>query len=125
MCGRQNGRTYITVHLRREGICGTIIGEIYCDKEYYFDIGNVLVAWNWREYFEGFRFSREVTERLARATVLSPLWEEVDRGKMDEDMLLAKFIEMIPAWRRRSERPGKTCTTCWGVMTMRFPGCRS
>lgn len=65
-------------------------------KNINFDIGNVLVAWNWREYFEGFRFSREVTERLARATVLSPLWEEVDRGKMDEDMLLAKFIENDP-----------------------------
>ncbi len=61
-----------------------------------FDIGNVLAAWKWREYFEGFRFSREVTERLARATVLSPLWEEVDRGKMDEDMLLARFIENDP-----------------------------
>ena len=61
-------------------------------------IKNIIfdIAWNWREYFEGFRFSREVTERLARATVLSPLWEEVDRGKMDEDMLLAKFIENDP-----------------------------
>lgn len=65
-------------------------------KNVIFDIGNVLAAWNWREYFEGFRFSREVTERLARATVLSPLWEEVDRGKMDEDMLLAGFIDNDP-----------------------------
>ncbi len=61
-----------------------------------FDIGNVLAAWSWREYFEGFHFSQEVTERLARATVLSPLWEEVDRGKMDEDMLLAGFIANDP-----------------------------
>lgn len=61
-----------------------------------FDIGNVLAAWRWREYYESLDYSPEITERLARATVLSPLWEEFDRGEMDEEVLLGKFIENDP-----------------------------
>ena len=61
-----------------------------------FDIGNVLAAWRWKEYYESLDYSPEITERLARATVLSPLWEEFDRGEMDEEVLLGKFIENDP-----------------------------
>lgn len=61
-----------------------------------FDIGNVLAAWRWREYYESLNYSPEITERLARATVLSPMWEEFDRGEMDEDVLLGRFIENDP-----------------------------
>lgn len=61
-----------------------------------FDIGNVLAGWNWREYYESFGYGAEITERLARATVLSPLWGEFDRGAMDEEVLLGKFIENDP-----------------------------
>lgn len=65
-------------------------------KNIIFDIGNVLAAWGWREFYESFHYSPEVTERLAKATVLSPLWEEFDRGAMDEEVLLGKFIENDP-----------------------------
>ncbi len=65
-----------------------------------FDIGNVLAAWNWREFYESFQYGPETTERLARATVLSPLWEEFDRGEMDEEVLLGKFIENDPGLER-------------------------
>ncbi len=65
-----------------------------------FDIGNVLAAWQWREFYENFHYSPEVTERLAIATVLSPLWEEFDRGEMDEEVLLGKFIENDPELER-------------------------
>ncbi|MDE5894278.1 MAG: HAD family phosphatase [Acetatifactor sp.] len=61
-----------------------------------FDIGNVLAAWRWKEYYESLHYDPEITERLARATVLSPLWEEFDRGEMDEEVLLGKFIENDP-----------------------------
>ncbi len=61
-----------------------------------FDIGNVLAAWSWREFYESFHYGPEVTKRLAKATVLNPLWEEFDRGAMDEEVLLGKFIENDP-----------------------------
>lgn len=69
-------------------------------KNIVFDIGNVLAGWNWREYYESFHYGPEVTERLARATVLSPLWEEFDRGEMDDKVLLGKFIENDPGLER-------------------------
>lgn len=69
-----------------------------------FDIGNVLAGWNWREYYENFQYGPEVTERLARATVLSPLWEEFDRGEMDEEVLLGKFIENDPELEKEIRR---------------------
>ncbi len=73
-------------------------------KNIIFDIGNVLAAWRWREFYESFQYSPDVTERLARATVLSPLWEEFDRGAMDEEALLDKFIENDPGLEKEIRR---------------------
>ncbi len=73
-------------------------------KNIIFDIGNVLAAWRWREFYERFQYSPDVTERLARATVLSPLWEEFDRGAMDEEALLDKFIENDPGLEKEIRR---------------------
>ena len=73
-------------------------------KNIIFDIGNVLAAWSWREFYESFQYSPDVTERLARATVLSPLWEEFDRGAMDEEALLDKFIENDPGLEKEIRR---------------------
>ena len=69
-------------------------------KNIVFDIGNVLAGWNWREYYESFHYGPEVTERLARATVLSPLWGEFDRGEEDEEKLLSGFIANDPGIER-------------------------
>lgn len=61
-----------------------------------FDIGNVLAAWRWREFYAELNYSPEITDRLAKATVLSPMWEEFDRGALDEEVLLNRFIENDP-----------------------------
>ncbi len=46
-----------------------------------FDIGNVLADFNWRKHFAGFGYDDEMVERIARATVKHPLWNEVDRDR--------------------------------------------
>lgn len=61
-----------------------------------FDIGNVLAAWRWREFYAELNYGPEITDRLAKATVLSPMWEEFDRGALDEEELLSRFIENDP-----------------------------
>lgn len=61
-----------------------------------FDIGNVLAGFDWENYYAGFGYEQEILDRLARATVKSPLWNELDRGKMSEDELLAGFIKNDP-----------------------------
>ena len=45
-------------------------------KNIIFDIGNVLVSFRWKEYYREFGYSNEIIERLEKATVLSPQWNE-------------------------------------------------
>lgn len=58
-----------------------------------FDIGNVLVDFNWKEYIAGFGFSQEVQEKLSQATMLSEAWDEFDRGVLEIDDIIQLFIQ--------------------------------
>lgn len=62
-----------------------------------FDIGNVLAGFNWQEFYKSFGFTDEIFEKLADATVKSSLWNEMDRGKMSDNELLAGFIANDPS----------------------------
>ena len=66
-------------------------------KNIVFDIGNVLAGFHWQDYFHSFGYSDEVFEQLADATVRSAVWNEMDRGKMSDDELIAGFIANNPA----------------------------
>lgn len=61
-----------------------------------FDIGNVLADFDWREHFAGFGYDDEMVERIAKATVRNPLWNEVDRGVMGQEELVDKFVANDP-----------------------------
>jgi len=65
-----------------------------------FDIGNVLAGFRWQEFFRSFGYPDEVFERLAGATVRNPFWNELDRGVLDDDKLLAGFIQNDPSIER-------------------------
>lgn len=58
-----------------------------------FDIGNVLVDFNWKEYIASFGFSGEVQEKLAKATMLSREWDEFDRGILEIEDIIQKFVQ--------------------------------
>lgn len=45
-----------------------------------FDIGQVLAEFRWREFIEELGYDKQINERIAKATVLSPYWNEVDLG---------------------------------------------
>lgn len=66
-------------------------------KNIVFDIGNVLAGFHWQDFFHSFGYSEEVFEQLADATVRSPLWNEMDRGKITDEELIAGFISNNPA----------------------------
>lgn len=61
-----------------------------------FDIGNVLAAFQWEVRFRQFTDSDEVLERLAAATVHSPVWNELDRGLMSHEELMQAFSANDP-----------------------------
>lgn len=61
-------------------------------KTVIFDIGNVLVNFHWREMYKEKGLTGEIFDRVARATVLSPIWCEVDRGIMTYEEIMNAFI---------------------------------
>jgi len=65
-------------------------------KNIVFDIGNVLVDFGWKPFFEKFNITDEELDKIAKATVYDPIWNEIDRGVMSEDEILEKFIENAP-----------------------------
>ena len=56
-------------------------------KNVVFDVGLVLVEFNWQDYLDSFGFDEEKRERIAKATFQSPVWDERDRGLYDEETL--------------------------------------
>lgn len=73
-------------------------------KTVIFDIGNVLVDFQWRDYFKTFGFSEEIQERLAKATVLSKNWGEFDKGILTSEEVIALFVENDPDIREEIYR---------------------
>ena len=65
-------------------------------KNIVFDIGNVLVAFAWQDYFKGLGIVGDKFDRVVKATVKSEEWNEVDRGAWSEDKILAAFINNDP-----------------------------
>lgn len=61
-----------------------------------FDIGNVLTDFRWREFLEDKGFDDCMIDRIAKASVLSPVWDELDRGEWDTNRIMREFIRMDP-----------------------------
>lgn len=62
-----------------------------------FDIGNVLVDFCWEDHLNSFGFSKEINEKLAKATVLTKAWDELDRGRLSEQEILQLFLTNDPS----------------------------
>ena len=61
-----------------------------------FDIGNVLVEFSWRKHYELMGFDEAMIERLAKATVRNPAWNEYDRGVLSEEETIQGFVDSDP-----------------------------
>lgn len=62
-------------------------------KNIIFDIGNVLMPFGYRPFFESFGYDEETVERLSKATAQSPDWNELDRGVLSYEEVLRRFVE--------------------------------
>lgn len=65
-----------------------------------FDIGKVLVDWNWKEYLESFGYSQEKNEKISNAVFLSEYWKETDRGVWSDEEILQSFIGKVPEYEK-------------------------
>lgn len=68
-------------------------------KTVIFDLGNVLVSYDWKTYLHSFGFEKEVEDAVAGAMFLNADWEAGDAGA-GRDEWLAMFIENAPQYER-------------------------
>ena len=67
---------------------------------FIFDIGNVLVEFNWRETFSQI-FDSETADIIAKATVLDgEKWNTLDRGTLTYEELIKSFTENAPGYEK-------------------------
>lgn len=66
-------------------------------KNIIFDIGNVLADFPWQKFYADFGYDEETLEKLGKATVKSPEWNEVDRGVWSYEEVIEAFVKNDPS----------------------------
>ena len=87
-----------------------VAGEV---KNIIFDVGQVLVSYDWESYLKAFHFSAEEEKLIAEKVFKSQIWNERDRGLFPEEEYRKQFIAELPAEyeadvKRVIEESGKT-----------------
>lgn len=81
-------------------------------KNIIFDVGKVLVDFNWEEYLHSFGFPAEEEEAIADAVFRSQTWNERDRGLYPEETYVQAFVDALPQYaedvRRVMEKTYRT-----------------
>lgn len=67
-------------------------------KNVIFDVGNVLVSFRWRELMKDLGISEDLQKVFAKTVFGNPLWNELDRGVLDEKEVLDKMREENSAY---------------------------
>ena len=73
-------------------------------KNVIFDIGNVLTDFRWAGFLADKGFSEEEIRRIAKASVLSPVWPELDRGVWSFEEVMAGFVKNDPEMEEEFHR---------------------
>ncbi len=69
-------------------------------KNIIFDVGKVLVEFDWEKAFHTLGFEGETFEAVADATVRSDDWNEYDRSSLTDEEQLAHFIAKAPVYEK-------------------------
>lgn len=77
-----------------------------------FDVGNVLVDFDWRRYLEDSVSDPAVREAVAQAMFLSPQWDEMDRGLLPDREYLELFIQNAPQYEEEIRMVYDDCGDC-------------
>lgn len=65
-----------------------------------FDVGNVLVEYSWERMLKALHITGEAYDAVAKATVLSPMWNELDRSLLSDEEILEGFIQNAPEYEK-------------------------
>lgn len=66
-------------------------------KNIIFDIGNVLTDFRWRDFLRDKGYDDVMIDRIAKASVMSDVWCEYDRGVWTQEEILEAFVSNDPA----------------------------
>ena len=81
-------------------------------KNIVFDVGLVLVEFNWQTYLDSFHFEKEKRDKIAKATFQSEVWDERDRGLLEEEDYIRKFQALAPEYADDIRRVIERSTEC-------------
>lgn len=73
-------------------------------KNIVFDMGKVLVDFDWDGYLASFHFPEETLAAIKKATFPSPQWTERDRGVLSDEEYLQIFYDMAPEYKEELKR---------------------
>ncbi len=79
-----------------------------------FDIGKVLLDFNWRAYLSSFHFDEETYGRIARAVFENPDWVEFDRGILSTEQVIDRFVQSDPKLEKEIRL---VCSSLWRTVT--------
>lgn len=65
-------------------------------KNIILDIGDVLVKTNYNDFLKNKGYDKQTVARIARATYLSPVWKELDRGEWSFGEIVDGFVKNDP-----------------------------
>ena len=81
-------------------------------KNVIFDVGKVLVKFEWEKYLDSFNFPEEKRDKIAKAVFESNTWNERDRSSEDEQYYVEQMIKDAPEYaddiREVMRRSGET-----------------
>ncbi len=63
-----------------------------------FDVGNVLIDWDWKGQMKNLGFDEKTITYLAKHLIGDPLWNEFDRGTRPYNDILDEFCKRNPAY---------------------------
>ncbi|HIX28512.1 MAG TPA: HAD family phosphatase [Candidatus Blautia stercoravium] len=93
-----------------------ILGENSDVDTVIFDIGKVLVKYDWKKLLKDLKYDEDTAQAVAEAVFLSEDWTESDRGIRTEDEILQSFIANNPSYEKEIreifERIGETISMC-------------
>lgn len=77
-----------------------------------FDIGRVLIEWDWKGYLLSFGFREQKREILAKAIFQNESWRETDRGVWSDEEILQSFIKEAPQYETDIRNMWEGMETC-------------
>ena len=83
-------QTYRLLSKRREKTVDTQIENII------FDVGRVLVDYDWQRYIDTYDYPEETKKRITEAIFKDHIWDEKDRGLYEDSYYLERMVKNAP-----------------------------